>query len=221
MAGVVKVLNLGDGFLLICDNLPFPEYDGTIDTDVGPFYKGEYTVSPASHCRNGKRLRGILLHTDLDCTQITDVSFPDAVELYQKKLFEYSLTDAWHQPYSRVEVFSGDPGVVRFDLYDKGNPIVEQELSIDGDSIKQIAQLFRSLSITDLAGPSDILDGCINDFTYYNGEQRIDFQVGNIDDCRKKPELYPEAIQLIEILKQVGKILIPLGVDRKCFALRL
>ena len=78
MIKLLDVFRLSDGkYILACKNLPDKEYDGPIETNIGMFSKEQYSIGEFTSCFTDEMTYGILIDSDLDCTKITYITFPD------------------------------------------------------------------------------------------------------------------------------------------------
>lgn len=144
------------------------------------------------------------------------------------KWFMYTLFNAWAWPLADITVFQTDKFFVEYEIHTAGNREPQAgsiEISDSTmDKIKVILSNKRLYEIEKLEDPYttvgvNIFDGYLHYFYFNNGEQNIVLQEGNIAFCRGQYEKCPNTALVIDILEELGKVLIPEGVDEKCFKL--
>ena len=147
------------------------------------------------------------------------------------KWFEYGLSDAWIWPITNVAVVQADKYFVDYEIYTTEkyyrHGLERHTIEISDstmDKIKAILSDKRLYEIEKLEDPYstvavDIFDGYLHYFYFNNGEQNIVLREGNIVFCRGQYEKCPNTALVIDILEELGKVLIPEGVDEKCFKL--
>ena len=139
-------------------------------------------------------------------------------------LFKYSLTDAWHIPFSEIAVFDNDPGYVFYWAKGKDQfaPLLEQEsIDLDEATLKKIRELISEISVTKVETLEHVivLDGYIQEFSYKLDGREAEFSGYNLACCKEQPKLYPNAMTMLRLLQKLKDILAPMGVDKNCFAL--
>ena len=139
-------------------------------------------------------------------------------------LFEYTLSNAWGMPVSGFSIFGGDAPSVSFRVRGKGSrfePPAYTSVALDADATARIEQLLSGLDVADIEWLEHVvvMDGYRQDFTYFSGGNEVSFSGSNIAYCKKEPDLYPNAMKMIRLLGELKALLVPLGVDRKCFSL--
>jgi hypothetical protein len=90
------------------------------------------------------------------------------------------------------------------------------------EKVKNIIVESRALEIDDVEKNMDIIccDGYINAFYISNENKYNTVKVFNLDMYKPYINKYPNAAKLIKLLKDLSKILIPEGVDKRCFKLK-
>ena len=134
-------------------------------------------------------------------------------------LFEYELINAWSIPISSVTVYDGDEPHVCFTL--RNTLLDEKTIYIGQKTINEIKRILRPLQISELDELTHVIvsDGYIQHFQYNNGITQTDLRGNNIAYCREEPQLYPNTMTMIKTLDKISRVLTPLGVDKRCFAL--
>ena len=96
-------------------------------------------------------------------------------------------------------------------------------IDFDNSVIEAIKEILVSANIETITSLEEVwvLDGCINEFSFCLGNKQKTVIGYNIDYCLKEPEQYPKAMAMINMLKQVEALLVPLGVDKACFKLSI
>ena len=113
------------------------------------------------------------------------------------------------------EVFGGEP------VYYRPDRVPACSLKISDYTIKQIFKVLQDRRLADLAEIEhvSVLDGYSNAFYINNGIQKVNVHGDNMFCCAGDYKQYPNANILIDILENVASVLVPLGVDRRCFLL--
>lgn len=144
---------------------------------------------------------------------------------YTNLLFEYGLTDAWGIPIAHVAVFEGSAPYVSCFVKTDGIllPSGEKTVALDTMAIDAIRKTLQCLNVEIIEPLTHVvvMDGYNQVFKYQNGVTLIEITASNISACRKAPKLYPNAMAMIRAQKKIAKILMPYGVNNKCFALGL
>lgn len=147
--------------------------------------------------------------------------------LDDNKWFEYVLFDAWYRPLTSVTVLKADKNIVIYGVPDKQftnlepqkNIICTLEISdLAMDKIKSVLNNDSLFMIENLESPIYI-DGYIHKFYFCDGKYHVELTGSNIEACRGEYEKYPCAAMVIDILKKLEEILVPEGVDQRCFML--
>ena len=74
----LDVFQLSNGeYVLSCKNLPDKEYDGPIETNIGVFTKEQYSIEKFTSCFTDDTTWGIRIDSELDCSKITCIEFPN------------------------------------------------------------------------------------------------------------------------------------------------
>lgn len=135
-------------------------------------------------------------------------------------LFAYDLADAWGIPISSVAVYDGDKPYVCFTA--RYAPLDEKTIYIGQKTIDEIKSILRPLNIFELDELTHVIvmDGYDQHFVYNSGITLIELQGSNISYCTEEPQLYPNTMAIIKALNKISRVLTPLGVDKKRFALK-
>ncbi|MCR4624619.1 MAG: hypothetical protein K5795_01455 [Lachnospiraceae bacterium] len=64
------------------------------------------------------------------------------------------------------------------------------------------------------------LDGFINEFYVSSENKYYTVEAFNLDTYKPYTKKYPKAAKLIKLLKDLSKVLIPEGVDKRCFKMK-
>lgn len=145
-----------------------------------------------------------------------------------RKIFEYSLQDAWNRPISGFTILRDQKNTVLFsvqqddaDIYPPPE-IKSVEICNEAmDKVKNIITESRAFEIDDVEDNMDVfcLDGVINVF-YISNENKINtVEAFNLATYKPYKQKYPKAYKLIKLLKNLSKVLVPEGVDKRCFNL--
>lgn len=157
----------------------------------------------------------------MEKTEISIYKFDDNV------CFNYELSDAWFRPISSVTILTGSENIVTFEVFG-GEPVYYRpdrvpacSLKISDHTIKQIFKVLQDRRLADLAEIEhvSVLDGYSNAFYINNGIQKVNVHGNNMFCCTGDHKQFPNANTLIDILENVASVLVPLGVDRRCFLL--
>ena len=145
-----------------------------------------------------------------------------------RKLFEYSLQDAWHMPISCVTIL-GDQNIVIYSLPEDGagkfQPQEPKSVAISNEAMEKVKNIITEsgvFEIDDVEENMDVLcmDGVINEF-YVSGDDKYKtVEAFNLSTYKSYTKKYPKAAKLIKLLKDLSKVLVPEGVDKRCFYLR-
>ena len=143
------------------------------------------------------------------------------------KLFEYSLQDAWHMPISCVTILQ-DQNIVIYSLPEDGarkfQPQEPKSVAISNEAMEKVKNIItesRVFEIDDVEENMDVLcmDGVINEF-YVSGDDKYKtVEAFNLSTYKSYTKKYPKAAKLIKLLKDLSKVLVPEGVDKRCFYL--
>ena len=139
-------------------------------------------------------------------------------------LFKYTLTDAWHFPLSEFAIFDSEPGYVFYWVQGKDKfdlPMDQKSIDLADETIAKIKELIMDLDVTEIEDLEHVIvmDGYIHEFCYIVDGRKTECTGYNISYCKEQPKLYPNAMVLIRLLQKLKDILVPLGVDNKCFSL--
>ena len=64
------------------------------------------------------------------------------------------------------------------------------------------------------------MDGVINEF-YVSGDDKYKtVEAFNLSTYKSYTKKYPKAAKLIKLLKDLSKVLVPEGVDKRCFKMK-
>ena len=146
-----------------------------------------------------------------------------------KKVFEYILSDVWFCPYSYVTVHNSEKNEVVYRICGKER---RRYCRIDSDDyhsivisprameeIKEILQDKRLYKIRTLESPGNIFDGYTQRFYFSDGKKEMKLDGKNIDCCAGDRGKYPNSNIVIDVLGRIANVLIPEGVDERCFQL--
>ena len=157
----------------------------------------------------------------MEKTEISIDKFDDNV------CFNYELSDAWFRPVSSITILTGSENIVTFEVFGE-EPVYYRpvqvpagSLKISDQTIKQILEALQDRRLADLGEMEhvSVLDGYSNVFYINNGIQKVNVHGDNMFCCAGDYQQYPNANILIDILENVASVLVPLGVDRRCFLL--
>ena len=144
-----------------------------------------------------------------------------------RKLFEYSLYDAWHMPISCVTILE-DQNIAILSLPRDGDerflPQESKSVEISNEAMEKVRNIItesRVFEIDDVEENMDIfcLDGFINEFNVSNENKYNTVEAFNLDTYKSYTKKYHKAAKLIKLLKDLSKVLVPEGVDKRCFKL--
>jgi len=144
-----------------------------------------------------------------------------------RKLFEYSLQDAWQMPISSVTILQ-DQNIVLYTLHEDGNkkylPPETKSVEISNEVMEKVKNIIiesRVLEIDEVEENMDIccLDGVINEFYVSEDDKYNTVEAFNLSTYKSYIKKYPKAAKLIKLLKDLSKVLVPEGVDKRCFYL--
>ena len=144
-----------------------------------------------------------------------------------RKLFEYSLQDAWHMPISCVTILQ-DQNIVIYSLPEDGagkfQPQELKSVAISNEAMEKVKNIIaesRVFEIDEVEENMDIfcLDGVINEFYVSNENKDNTVEAFNLSTYKSYTKKYPKAAKLIKLLKDLSKVLVPEGVDKRCFSL--
>ena len=145
-----------------------------------------------------------------------------------RKLFEYGLYDAWHIPISSVTILR-DKNIVLCSLpRDGAGKFLPQEpksVEISNEAMEKVKSIItesRVFEIDEVEENMDVfcLDGFINEFYVSNENKYYTVEALNLDTYKSYTKKYPMAAKLIKLLKDLSKVLIPEGVDKRCFKMK-
>ncbi len=145
-----------------------------------------------------------------------------------RKLFEYSLQDAWHMPISCVTIM-GDQNIVFYSLprdgAEKFLPQEPKSVAISNEAMEKVKNIItesRVFEIDEVEENMDILclDGVINEFYVSNENKDNTVEAFNLSTYKSYTKKYPKAAKLIKLLKDLSKVLVPEGVDKRCFKMK-
>ncbi len=139
-------------------------------------------------------------------------------------LFKYSLNDARSLTLSEIAIFESEPGYVS--SFVQGNndftlPREQKRIDLDSATFDKIRGLISEIKVTELEFLEHVLvlDGYAQEFSYKVDGREANFVGFNLRYCKDQPALYPNAMVMIRLLQKLKNILVPLGVDKKCFSL--
>ena len=148
----------------------------------------------------------------------------------KKTWFAYALQDAWLMDLTVVEVRTDSDKKNRVYYWSKSEkkPFYLSELAKKAEpddavmeQIKTILSDDRIYEMDELEQSPDIvvLDGYAQDFVFSDGTRKKKIRGYNIQVCRGEYEKCPNSALAIDLLEEMSKILVPLGVYKKCFYL--
>ena len=144
-----------------------------------------------------------------------------------RKLFEYNLQDAWQMPISSVTILQ-DQNIVLYSLpidrAEKFSPQDPKSVEISNEAMEKVKSIItesRVFEIDEVEENMDIfcLDGVINEFYVSNENKDNTVEAFNLSTYKSYIKKYPKAAKLIKLLKDLSKVLVPEGVDKRCFYL--
>ena len=144
-----------------------------------------------------------------------------------RKLFEYNLQDAWQMPISSVTILQ-DQNIVFYTLprdgAEKFPPQDHKSVEISNEAMEKVKSIItesRVFEIDEVEENMDIfcLDGVINEFYVSNENKDNTVEAFNLSTYKSYTKKYPKAAKLIKLLKDLSKVLVPEGVDKRCFYL--
>ena len=144
-----------------------------------------------------------------------------------RKLFEYSLQDAWKMPISSVTILQ-DQNIVLYSLpidrAEKFSPQDPKSVEISNEAMEKVKSIItesRVFEIDEVEENMDIfcLDGVINEFYVSNENKDNTVEAFNLSTYKSYTKKYPKAAKLIKLLKDLSKVLVHEGVDKRCFYL--
>ena len=144
-----------------------------------------------------------------------------------RKLFEYSLQDAWKMPISSVTILQ-DQNIVLYSLpidrAEKFSPQDPKSVEISNEAMEKVKSIItesRVFEIDEVEENMDIfcLDGVINEFYVSNENKDNTVEAFNLSTYKSYTKKYPKSAKLIKLLKDLSKVLVPEGVDKRCFYL--
>lgn len=145
-----------------------------------------------------------------------------------RKLLEYNLQDAWQIPISSVTILQ-DQNIVFYTLprdgAEKFPPQDPKSVEISNETMEKVKNIItesRVFEIDEVEENMDIccLDGVINEFYVSNENKDNTVEAFNLSTYKSYTKKYPKAAKLIKLLKDLSKVLVPEGVDKRCFYLR-
>lgn len=153
------------------------------------------------------------------------------MSLDQEAIFEYRMRIALNPWVSRfVTVYDdGEDSRAEYNCGESilpGDPDGQEPESgivrINEVNLKQIRNVLKDdmlFETENLESPGYILDGYSHQFFISLDGKRIEANGYNIQECVKKYDEYPHTARMIETLKKIRKILVPLGVPEAVFLL--
>lgn len=146
----------------------------------------------------------------------------------ERKIFEYSLQDAWNRPISGVTILGDQKNTVLYSVPQDEEEIYPppeiKSIEISNEAMNRVKSLIadsKVYEIDDVEDNRDVicLDGYVNAFYVSKEKQYNSITVFNLGTYRYDTRKYPKACKLIKLLKDLSKVLVPEGVDKRCFNL--
>ena len=144
----------------------------------------------------------------------------------QKKVFEYSLCDAWHMPIRTIMISEGDKNTVlltgsstRFSPESMGELI-----EINDTIMSEIKRIIHDSGVMKFKKVEEnmdvfVLDGYIHEFCFAQDESYHTIWVCNLDTYQRYKKKYPKAAALLTLLHKLKVLLVPEGVNGEFFRL--
>ena len=152
-----------------------------------------------------------------------------------EKLFEYSLHDAWGRPEVSIAVLR--EGIALF-FVGNSNPHFPAptepdenglpSLQLSSEAVSAVIDVLRDSRLYKISNEAikteidrarhGILDGFMQHFYFYNGEQVNQLDGSNLQAYIDDPGKYPSICFLAETIDKIATILIPEGIDARCFS---
>lgn len=143
------------------------------------------------------------------------------------KLFEYNLMDAWHAPVYSVTISESDKNVVCYAisahrLFPEINGEIKTVEISDKvmEEVRKIIVASKAFEIDEIEENKEwvVMDGYINEFYISDGSGgHAVIETYNLWYFKYDPKTYPKASALKKLLKDLSKVLVPEGVDARCF----
>lgn len=149
----------------------------------------------------------------------------------QEVIFRYTLSDAWSFPKHSVEIEDGPSIFVRYGngLDGLGDVFLVPEgeagaVRLTRETLFQIRKVLDDellFETESLEPPFDvmIMDGYTQSFEIASKGRHIKAFGGNIQYCKGDTEHCPHSVRMIRVLREMEKILVPLGVPKKYLSL--
>ncbi len=147
----------------------------------------------------------------------------------EKKVFEYNLMDAWHAPIYSVTIPESDQNIVYYAISahrlfpDINGEIKTVEISDKAmEEVRRLISTSKAYEISEVEENKDciVLDGYIQEFYITDGcGGNAIIQAYNLQSYRTNRKIYPKVSSLRKLLKDLSKVLVPEGVDARCFRL--
>ena len=143
------------------------------------------------------------------------------------KLFEYNLMDAWHLPIYSVTIPESDKNIVYYAISanrlfpEINGEIKTVEISNEAmEEVRKIITASKAFEIDEIEKNKEwaVMDGYINEFYISDGSgSHAVIEAYNLWNFKYDPKTYPKASALKKLLKDLSKVLVPEGVDARCF----
>lgn len=145
----------------------------------------------------------------------------------QKKVFEFSLCDAWNLPIRTVMISEGEKNTVLLSgtlMKDPSGSLGEM-IEISDAAMTEIKRIILEsgvLKIDEVEENEDvfILDGYIHEFCFAQDGDYHTIEVFNLDSYQKYKKKYPKAASLIQLLHDMKMVLQPEGINGVFFILK-
>ena len=143
-----------------------------------------------------------------------------------KKVFEYRFFGYGGILVSSVALYGGPRPAAVFqadvmkyrETIDKRNA---SKLLLTDTAFEQVKAILQNTDVYSIKELDfvPVLDGYSHIFFFCNGSQEIELEGHNLTYCTNDLGRYPNSSRVIALLNRIGDVLIPLGVDQKCFKL--
>ena len=156
------------------------------------------------------------------------------MEQTDNKWFEYGLYDAFYRPLASVTILNTNRNLILYGTY-KDRRFERRELGLNSihsvrvsdNTIKQIATVLKKnngvfeLNKLESAPDMIVIDGYLHRFYFSDGDKKVELTGDNLKYCEGEYQQCPNAALVIDVLRAIGNVLIPEGIDADCFALSI